>query len=92
MIKKLAVVFILLPCLAHAAERKQNSIELGILTIEQASSLNTWSSNKRIENLASEPQSHSRVFVVEATAVLLVEITLLLLDMVILQILLTVVF
>ena len=55
-------LLILLPCLAHAAERKQNSIELGIFLIEQANNLNTWSSNKRIENLTSEPQSHSRLF------------------------------
>jgi hypothetical protein len=61
LIKKLAVVLILLPCLAHAAERKQNSVELGIFLIEQANNLNTWSSNKRIENLASEPQGHSRL-------------------------------
>jgi hypothetical protein len=57
----LMALLILLPCLAHAAEKRQNSIELGILSIEQANNLNTWSSNKRIENLASEPQSHSRV-------------------------------
>ena len=61
MIKKLTVLLLLLPCLAHAAEKKQNSIELGILTIEQANNLNTWSSNKRIENLTSEPQRHSRL-------------------------------
>jgi len=61
LIKKLTVLLLLLPCLAHAAEKKQNSIELGILTIEQANNLNTWSSNKRIEDLTSEPQSHSRV-------------------------------
>jgi hypothetical protein len=64
LIKKLAVVFILLPCLAHSAERKQNTVELGIFFIEQANSLNTWSSNKRIENLTSEPQSHSRVLTI----------------------------
>ncbi|UCH08571.1 MAG: DUF2860 family protein [Deltaproteobacteria bacterium] len=61
MLRKLIVLLILLPCLAHAAERKQNSIELGILSIEQANNLNTWSSNNRIENLMSEPQSHSRL-------------------------------
>jgi len=61
LIRILMALLILLPCLAHAAERKQNSIELGILSIEQANNLNTWSSNKRIEDLTSEPQSHSRL-------------------------------
>jgi len=61
LIRKLTILLLLLPCLAHAAETKQNSIELGILSIEQANNLNTWSSNKRIETLASAPQSHSRL-------------------------------
>jgi hypothetical protein len=61
LIKKLTVLLMLLPCLAHAAEKRGNSIELGILFVEQANNLNTWSSNKRIDNLKSEPQGHSRV-------------------------------
>jgi len=61
LIRKLMALLILLPCLAHAAEKKQNSIEAGILFVEQANSLNTWSSNKRIEDLTSEPKSHSRL-------------------------------
>ena len=61
MIRTLTVLLILLPCLAHAAERRQNTIELGIFSIEQANNLSTWSSNKRIENLTSEPRGHSRV-------------------------------
>ena len=61
MIRIFMALLMLLPCLAHAAEKKQNSIELGVFVIEQANNLNTWSSNKRIENLGSGPHSHSRL-------------------------------
>jgi hypothetical protein len=61
LIRTLTVLLILLPCLAHAAEREQNSIEFGLLFLEQANNLSTWSSKKRIEDLKSEPQGHSRV-------------------------------
>jgi hypothetical protein len=58
---KLLVLLMLLPCVAHAAERRQNAIELGLFYLEQSNNQNTWSLNKRIESLTSAPGGHSRV-------------------------------
>jgi hypothetical protein len=59
--RKLLVLLMLLPCVAHAAERRQNAIELGLFYLEQSNNQNTWSLNKRIESLTSAPGGHSRV-------------------------------
>lgn len=59
--KALFVFLLLIPYTAQGAEKKHNSVEIGVAYLEQSSALNTWSSNKRIESLSAEPATTSKV-------------------------------